>query len=61
MINICLCGTSLLWPFVLLFHVTRVEPIHYNHIRWLIISITLVCALGKRQSLKIKRSILNIF
>ncbi|UJR38551.1 hypothetical protein I4U23_031217 [Adineta vaga] len=27
MINVCLCGTCLFWPFALLFHVTQFEPI----------------------------------
>ncbi|CAF1349934.1 unnamed protein product [Rotaria magnacalcarata] len=45
MINVCLCGTCLLWPFVLFFHVTELEPIVTHNFYSSIIMITLICAL----------------
>jgi hypothetical protein len=47
MINVCLCGTCFLWPFVLLLLLTQIEPYEYKHIQWLLTSITLICALSK--------------
>ncbi|CAF1441738.1 unnamed protein product [Adineta steineri] len=45
MINVCLCGTCLFWPFALLFHVTQIEPIIIKHFYSFIPIITLICAL----------------
>jgi hypothetical protein len=47
MINVCLCGTCLLWPFALLFHLTRIEPIETNYLYSIIFLITLISALRK--------------
>jgi len=49
MINVCLFGTCLLWPFVLLLSLTQIEQFEYKHIQWLLTSITLICALSKIQ------------
>ncbi|CAF1480666.1 unnamed protein product [Rotaria sordida] len=46
MINVCFCGTCLLWPFALLLHFTQVEQFEYKHIRWLLTISTLICALS---------------
>ncbi|CAF2756249.1 unnamed protein product [Rotaria sp. Silwood2] len=45
MINVCFCGTCLLWPLALLLHFTQVEQFEYKHIRWLLTTITLICGL----------------
>lgn len=52
MINICLCGTCLLWPFVLLLSFTQIEQFEYKYIPWVLTSITLICALSKIQELR---------
>jgi hypothetical protein len=57
MLNVCLCGTCLFWPFVLLLHVTRIETIEIIHFYSFLFLITLICALGK----KIKRIINKLF
>jgi hypothetical protein len=49
MINVCLCGTCLLWPFVVLFHVTRIEIVESIHLYSFIFLITLICALRKKK------------
>ncbi|CAF0871943.1 unnamed protein product [Rotaria sp. Silwood1] len=45
MINVCLCGTCCLWPFVLLFHITRFEPIYSHHVYSFLTIITFISAL----------------
>ena len=47
MINICFCGTCLLWPFVLLFHVTGFEIIQFNRFYSLIFAIPFLSALSR--------------
>ena len=48
MINVFLCGTCLLWPFVLLFHITRIEPIEPIDLYSAIFLIALISALRKK-------------
>ncbi|CAM4888331.1 unnamed protein product [Rotaria socialis] len=45
MINVCLFGTCSLWPFVLVFHITELEPMFIHNFDSSIIIITLICAL----------------
>ncbi|CAF4573883.1 unnamed protein product [Rotaria socialis] len=45
MINVCLFGTCFLWPFVLFFHITELEPMFIHNFDSSIIIITLICAL----------------
>ncbi|CAF2094692.1 unnamed protein product [Rotaria magnacalcarata] len=45
MINVCFCGTCLLWPFALLLHFTQIEQLEYKHIRWPLTIVTLICTL----------------
>ncbi|CAM4911195.1 unnamed protein product [Rotaria socialis] len=45
MINVCFCGTCLLWPFALLLHFTQIEQLEYKHIRWSLTIATLICTL----------------
>ncbi|CAF0964198.1 unnamed protein product [Adineta ricciae] len=45
MINVCLCGTCIFWPFALLFHVTQIEPIIIRQFYSLIPILILISAL----------------
>ena len=51
MINVCLYGICLLWPFVLLVHITGIEPIEFSQMRWALGMMTLFCALGEKHDL----------
>ena len=51
MINVCLYGICLLWPFVLLVHVTGIEPMEFSQMRWPLAMMTLFCALGEKQTI----------
>jgi hypothetical protein len=51
MINVCLCGTCLLWPFALLFHVTRIESIDSEQLHSYITIITFISALCKKKKI----------
>lgn len=54
MINVCLFGSFIFFPIVLLLHLTRLEPIYLNHFYSLTTILTLICVLRK-----IKRQINN--
>ncbi|CAF3265672.1 unnamed protein product [Rotaria sp. Silwood2] len=45
MINVCLCGTCFLWPFVFFFHITRFEPIYSHHFYSLLAIISFISAI----------------
>jgi hypothetical protein len=64
MIDISLFGTFLLWPLVLLAHLTRLEFIDYEHIRWILTGIALICALSEtfssRSSIETSFSFLSL-
>lgn len=49
MVNVCFCGTFLLWPLVVILHFTEAERLDYKRMRWSLIIPTAICALSKTR------------